>query len=104
MEVLDRVGQPPHQSPLKMARWWIHLVAEATWLYVQGQLPADVLDKVRAVAASSAKMLPEDIRAEADRLLRQEEDEKNADRDSPDMEDLDDGADQRARSLRSDPT
>lgn len=99
-QVLERLGPPPADRPLKMARWWVQLVAECTWLYVQGQCTSKTLDKVRAVAASAAKILPDDIRAEADRLMRQEEEQRHVDQAGPGLERID-GA---SRSLRSDPT
>lgn len=69
-EVVDRVGPPPTDSPLKMARWWSRLLAEVGWLLIQGKAPATLVRDVRALVATGAKIVPDDVKAEVDRLLR----------------------------------
>jgi len=87
-EVLARIGPPPIDFPLKMARWWLKLVAEAAWLYAQGLMPAEHLDKLRAVSASAAKILPEDLRFEAERRLKEDEDSRTVESDGPELDDV----------------
>lgn len=98
-EILDEIGPPPFASPLKMARWYQQALAAASWLFMQGQLPAATLDKIRAACGTGSKMIPDDIKFEVERLLKAEDDARGAPRDSPPTEPLDDG-----ESLRRDPT
>lgn len=69
-EVVERVGSPPTDSPLKMARWWSRLLAEVGWLLIQGKAPATLVRDVRALVATGAKIVPDDVKAEVDRLLK----------------------------------
>lgn len=101
-EVIDEIGPPPFESPLRMIRWYVQALAAATWLFMRGMLPAVQLDRVRAACGTGAKMMPDDIKAEVERLLKAEDDSRGTPRDSPKMETAPDG--DAPASLRSDPS
>jgi hypothetical protein len=92
-ETLALIGPPPTDSPLKMARWWQAAGAHLSWLLLQGEVSTKLIDRFRAQAATYIKALPADIIHEADRLLRGEESDREADA-GTELEPVDGGGEQ----------
>jgi hypothetical protein len=92
-ETLALIGVPPTDSPLKMARWWQAAGAHLSWLLLQGLVSTKLIDRFRAQAATYIKALPADIIHEADRLLRGEESDREADA-GAELEAVDPGGEQ----------
>lgn len=89
-DVIDKIGPPPTDSPLKMARWWQSAGAHLSYLLLQGAVPTKLVDRFRAQAATYIKALPADILHEADKLLRGEDEAREEDA-GAELEDIDGG-------------
>ena len=74
-EVLRKVGEPPIDDPLKLARWWQKAIAVMTLGVLEGEPWKELLETVRASASAAGRVLPHDIMFEAARIVQA--DEKN---------------------------
>jgi hypothetical protein len=87
----ERLGEPPIDHPLKLARWWTKALALIASQQMQGVRGLDKLAReIRAGAAVAGKVLPHDIMFEAARRLNEDEDDMDADA-GGDLEDVADG-------------
>ena len=75
-DTISRVGPPPLDSPLQMARWWGKLLGEVAWLRIAGRAHKSLIDDLRSLAAVAKTLIPEELRAEVDRLLRENDEKK----------------------------
>ncbi len=67
---LERLGPPPVDSPLEMARWWSKLLGECGWLMATGQVGGELAHNLKSLAATAGRLVPEDLRAEVDKQIR----------------------------------
>ena len=70
-ESLDRLGPPPVDSPLRAIRWVNALLYELLWLRARGACSSELAAELRAIAATVGKLVPEDLRADVDRALKE---------------------------------
>lgn len=98
-ELRERLGPPPVDKPLKLARWYSAAMSELVWLYMTTGQHAEMLREVRAAAGAIGRVMPMDAILEAARQLKADDDELDEDT-SPDEETRPDGA--RARAVRRD--
>mgnify|MGYP001575286004 CR=1 FL=1 len=70
---LERIGAPPVDSPLLMARWWSSMLGELGWLRARGLVKPEVAGDLRSLAATAGKLVPEDLRGEVDRLIKEKD-------------------------------
>ena len=68
---LDRLGPPPVDSPLRAIRWVNALLYELLWLRARGACSSELAAELRALAATVGKLVPEDLRADVDRALKE---------------------------------
>jgi hypothetical protein len=73
-------------SPLLMARWWNRLLGELGWLRARGQVKAELAGDLRSLAATAGKLVPEDLRAEVDRVIKEMEKSLKPDAQGPKLE------------------
>lgn len=100
--VLKRIGPPPINKPLKLARWWTEVLSEMTWLQINGKPGLDSLAKeIRSAAAAAGRVLPHDIQFEAARLIQLDTDEMDADA-GPVEEVISENEPRNTRSVRCD--
>ncbi len=85
-ESLDRLGEPPVASPLLMARWWSSLLGEIGWLRARGMITPELMDDLRSLAATAGRLVPEDLRAEVDRVIKEMEAAKKPEAQGPKLE------------------
>lgn len=85
-ESLDRLGAPPVTSPLLMARWWSSLLGELGWLRAKGEVKPEIMDDLRSLAATAGRLVPEDLRAEVDRVIKEMEAAKKPEAQGPKLE------------------
>jgi hypothetical protein len=71
-ESLDRLGAPPlaDRDALARQRWWSRLIAELAWLRATGKIGPEVLSDIRGLGSTAARLVPEDLRAEVELLLK----------------------------------
>lgn len=72
-ESLDRLGEPPMDSSLQTTRWWNKMLAELGWLRARGLVGRELAGDLRALAATAGKLVPEDLRAAVDDLMKERE-------------------------------
>jgi len=72
-ESLERLGPPPMDSSLQTTRWWNKMLAELGWLRARGLVKREIAGDLRALAATAGKLVPEDLRAAVDELMRERE-------------------------------
>lgn len=101
-QLLEDLGAPPTDDPLAKSRWWARLL-EVLQLGVLKGLPwVTMMRDARANALAAAKLIPEEIKAKAARLLA--EDEREMAEDQLVTETVrDERAARSARPLRRDP-
>lgn len=70
-ESIARLGPPPVDSPLQAIRWLNALLYELVWLRARGKVGTEIAAELRALAATIGKLVPEDLRADVDRALKE---------------------------------
>jgi len=79
-ELLEQIGAPPVDSPIKLARWYTTILAHLSWNRLKGIAGTDVLaEEIRANASASGRVLPHDIVFTAARVVQEDDDELAAD-------------------------
>jgi hypothetical protein len=73
-ELADRLGPPPIDKPVALARWYQSGIALLTWEVTQGRPYAKLLESFRASAGAAGRVLPHDIVFAAARLLSDDHD------------------------------
>lgn len=68
---IARLGPPPADSPLLAIRWINALLYELVWLRARGLCSTELAAELRAIAATIGKLVPEDLRADVDRALKE---------------------------------
>jgi hypothetical protein len=68
-EIAERLGAPPIDKPLDLARWYQSGIALLTWEVTKGRPYAKLLETFRASAGAAGRVLPHDILFEAARIL-----------------------------------
>lgn len=87
--LVDQLGPPPIDKPLQLARWWQSLLALDTYERIQGSGTDTMSTTIRSAASVAAKLVPQDVMYEAQRLLHQHDAELGDDEAGPGEEDLD---------------
>lgn len=84
-EVAAKLGTPPTDKPLKLARWYSAALSELLWLYLTTGRYVEMLRETKAAAAAMGRVMPLDIQLQAAKLVKADEDELQEDED-PDEE------------------
>ena len=95
-EILQRIGPPPTDKPLKLARWWSTVLSELEILYLTTGRFAEMLRETRGVASSMGRVMPLDLLLAAARKLKDDEDDLDEDADADEEVREVDGASSRA--------
>lgn len=69
-ESIARLGPPP-TDPLQLVRWHAQVLAEVSWLSMQGELGSDLASSLRASAGTAARLLGPDVLAALDDKLNE---------------------------------
>lgn len=85
-ESIERLGPPPMDSPLLMTRWWNRMLAELGWLRARGLIKPQLVGDLRSLAATAGKLVPEDLRAEVDRVIKEMEKSMKPEAQGPKLE------------------
>jgi hypothetical protein len=84
-EVVTKLGAPPMDKPLKLARWYSAALSELLWLYMTIGKFVEMLRETKAAAAAMGHVMPLDIQLQAAKVVRADEEELTEDED-PDEE------------------
>jgi hypothetical protein len=84
-EVAGKLGAPPTDKPLKLARWYSAALSELLWLYLTTGKYVEMLRETKAAAAAMGRVMPLDIQLQAAKLVKADDDELTEDED-PDEE------------------
>jgi len=84
-EVANKLGSPPTDKPLKLARWYSGALSELLWLYLTTGKYVEMLRETKAAAAAMGRVMPLDIQLQAAKLVKADDDELAEDED-PDEE------------------
>lgn len=102
-ELLDQLGPPPVDKPLKLARWWTKYLALIAWEQAKGKKGIDKLaSEVRQAAKAAGSVIPHDIVFAAAAKLKQDDEDQAADAGGKIVERKPDEP-RRSRAVRSDP-
>jgi len=102
-EIIERLGPPPHDKPLALIRWYQRALAEAAWLLINGEGGTEFRQELRSLALAATRAIPADILYAAEKKVREEDEDRDAD-DGPDTEELADGDDGASRPVACDPS
>ena len=70
LDDFDSFGPPPIDNPLKLARWCQSILATDMWRQINGRADDELSQELRATAAVINRTIPADIIAEAEKLIR----------------------------------
>lgn len=85
VEVLKRIGPPPTDKPLQLARWYSALLSELVYLFVKTGSHVEMLREVKGAAGAMGRVMPMDVLLAALKKLKADEDDLQEDED-PDEE------------------
>lgn len=77
-ELLTKLGEPP-EDPLAKTAWWNRLIEILQWGVIQGKPWVTMLRDASRNATVASKLVPEEIKAAAAKILEQEDRETNED-------------------------
>lgn len=84
-EIRDRIGTPPTDKPLLLARWYSSTLSELLWLYLTTGKFVEMLREAKGAAGAMGRVMPLDIQLQAAKLVKNDDDELQEDED-PDEE------------------
>lgn len=84
-EIAARIGPPPTDKPLKLARWYSSILSELMWLYANRGTHVEMLREAKGVAGAMGRVMPLDIQLQAAKTVKADEDDLQEDED-PDEE------------------
>jgi hypothetical protein len=85
-DVLADLGPPPLDSSLLTTRWWNKLLALLGWLRARGLVGRELAGDLRSLAATAGKLVPEDLRAAVDELMKEREKKMKPEAQGPQLE------------------
>jgi hypothetical protein len=94
-EIRERIGLPPTDKPLKLARWYSSALSELLWLYLTTGRYVEMLREAKGAAGAMGRVMPLDIQLQAAKLVKNDDDELHEDED-PDEEVRDPGVGHKA--------
>lgn len=74
-DVVARLGNPPTDSPLQLARWYSSALSELLWLHLTTGKYVRMLREVKSAAGAIGRVMPMDVVLEAVRKVKDAEDE-----------------------------
>lgn len=89
-ESVRRLGPPPTE-PLQLVRWHAAVLAEVSWLSMQGEIGSDLASSLRASAGTAARLLGPDVLAALDDKLDERSRGMKAQATGPALEEVPDG-------------
>lgn len=92
---LARLGPPPSE-PLLLVQWHSQVLAEVSWLSMNGEIGSDLASSLRAGAGTAARLLGPDILAKVDELLKNRDNDMKAPTTGPPTEEVPNGEPDRA--------
>lgn len=75
-ELLEKLGAPP-EDPLEKTAWWNRLIEILQYGVLKGKPWVTMLRDARANAIAVAKLVPEEIKSAASKILEREDREAN---------------------------
>jgi hypothetical protein len=91
-DVIARIGAPPAaDKPAALRTWNAKVLAEIQWLTINGDLPHELAQQLRANAGALERALPDEERE------FEEDEDLDEERDGPDLSPIDDGDDDLVR-------